>query len=207
MTTATATATLTPTAPQPPRAPKMTVDEYLALPEREGIWELIDGALTKMASPSAEHQHLIDLLHWLIRSYLITFRPRPGIAITGVSLALSQSRVAVPDLVYVRAERQHLWQGRIITAAPDLVVEVMSQDRAKDLIRNRHWYADAGIPEYWILDPVKDTLTILELAGSQYMERAVLGRNDTLTTPTLPGLTIPLTELFDDPDRAMLRQP
>ena len=203
MTTATAIAT----PPQTRRTAKMTVDDYIGLPEREGIWELIDGVLTKMASPSAEHQRLIGILYHLIENYLAATAPKPGIAILAFSVALSTFRVAVPDLVYVRAGREHLLRGPVVSGAPDLVVEVMSQDRAKDLIRNRQWYAAAGIPEYWILDPVNDILTILELSGSQYTERAVLGRNDTLTTPTLPGLTIPLTELFDDPDRALLRQP
>ena len=196
-----ATATATPIQ----RTAKMTLDEYLALDELEGVWELIDGVLKKMAEPNHEHQQLITVLQWLIRSHLVAAIPRLGILLPGIALALSPSRVAVPDLVYVRAERQHLWQGRIITGAPDLVVEVLSQDRAKDLIRNRQWYAQAGIPEYWILDPVNDTLTILELSGGGYIERAVLNRTDTLTTSTIPGLSIPLTELFDDPDRALVR--
>ena len=194
----------TATATQTPRVAKITVDEYLALEEREGVWELVDGVLEKMAEPSLEHQHLIGMLHWLIRSRLAGVSSLPGIALLAVSVALSQSRVAVPDLVYVRAERRHLLQGLIVSGAPDLVVEVLSQDRAKDLVRNRQWYAEAGIPEYWILDPVNDTLTVLELAGGQYIERAALGRNDTLTTPTIPGLSISLNELFDDPDRALL---
>ena len=198
---------ITATPTQTRRTTKMTVDEYLALDELEGVWELVDGVLTKMAKPSLEHQHLIDLLYWLIRSYLVAVTPRPGIAIIDASVALSQFRVPAPDLVYVRAERRHLLQGPIVVGAPDLVVEVLSQDRAKDQIRNRQWYSEAGIPEYWIMDPVHDTLTILELAGNHYIERAVLGRNDTLTTPTIPGLSISLTELFDDPDRILLRQP
>ena len=195
----------TATATQTPRRAKMTLDDYLALPEREGIWELVDGVLEKMALPSAEHQHFIGLLQWLIYSHLVAVRPRPGIVFFSVSVALSQFRVAVPDLVYVRMERRHLLQKIIVSGGPDLVVEVLSQDRAKDLVRNRRWYAEAGIPEYWILDPVNDTLTILELAGGQYVERTTLGRNDILTTPTIPGLSVPLVELFDDPDRALLR--
>ena len=200
MTTATATAT------QTPRGAKMTLDDYLALPEREGVWELVDGVLEKMAEPSLEHQRLIGILYRLIDTFLATTVPAPGIALLAVSVALSLSRVAVPDLVYVRAERRHLLQGLIVSGGPDLVVEVLSQDRAKDLVRNRQWYAAAGIPEYWILDPVNDTLTVLELSAGQYIERATLGRNDVLTTPTLPGLSVPLAELFDDPDRALLRQ-
>ena len=198
---------ITATATQTRIAAKMTVDDYIALPEREGIWELIDGVLTKMASPSAEHQRLIGILYHLIENYLAATAPKPGIAILAFSVALSTFRVAVPDLVYVRAGREHLLRGPVVSGAPDLVVEVMSQDRAKDLIRNRQWYAAAAIPEYWILDPVNDTLTVLELASGQYQARAVLTAQDTLTTPTIPGLTIPLTQIFDDPARVMLRQP
>ena len=200
MTTATATAT------QTPRGAKMTLDEYLALEEREGVWELVEGVLEKMASPSAEHQRLIGILHRLIDTYLAATAPLPGIALLALGVALSRFRVAVPDLVYVRAGREHLVRGQVVSGAPDLVVEVLSQDRAKDLIRNREWYAEAGIPEYWILDPVNDTLTVLELAGGQYIERSALGRNDTLATPAIPGLSISLNELFDDPVRAILRQ-
>ena len=94
--------------------------------------------------------------------------------------------------------------ARIVNGAPDLVLEVLCQDRAKDLTRNRQWYAAAGIPEYWILDPAHDTLTILQLTDGRYTERAVLTASDTLTTPTLPGFALPLTLLFHDPMRAML---
>ena len=193
------------TATRPRRAAKMTLDEFIALDELEGVWELIDGVLTKMASPSAEHQRLIGILYRLIDNYLAAAVPELGTALLAFSVALSQSRVAVPDLVYVRAGREYLLRGPVVSGAPDLVVEILSQDRAKDLIRNRQWYAQAGIPEYWIMDPVHDTLTILELSGDQYREQAVLTAQDTLTTPTIPGLTIPLTEIFDDPKRALIR--
>ena len=199
------TATATPTATQPRRTAKMTVDEYLALDELEGVWELIDGLLTKMASPSAAHQHLMGLLYRMIDTYPMATSPASGIVLFRVAIALSKFRVAVPDLVYVRAGREYLLRGPVVSGAPDLVVEILSQDRAKDLIRNRQWYAQAGIPEYWIMDPVHDTLMVLELSAGQYRERAVLTAQDTLTTPTIPGLTIPLTEIFDDPKRAQIR--
>ena len=120
-------------------------------------------------------------------------------------MALSQFRVAVPDLVYVRAERGYILGGNLVEGVPDLVVEVLSQDRARDLVMKRGWYAEAGIPEYWILDPVNDTITVLELAGGRYVERAVLGRNDILTTAAIPGFALPLGQIFDDPARLRLR--
>ena len=68
----------------------------------------------------------------------------------------------------------------------------------------RDLYAGAGIPEYWILDPVNDVLTVLELSGDEYVERR-LGRADTLTTSTIPGFALPLEQLFGDPARALIR--
>ena len=84
---------------------------------------------------------------------------------------------------------------------PDLVVEVLSTDRRRDLALKRGWYAAAGIPEYWIIDPYNDILTVLEISGTEYVERAALGPDGTLTTPMLPGFELPLERLFNNPDR------
>ena len=188
------------------RGAKMTASEYLALEGLDdGVWELVDGVLEKMPAPSLEHQRLIGVLYRLIDSYLAAAFPPVGIALLGVGVALSQFRVAVPDLVYVRAERGYILGGNLVEGVPDLVVEALSQDRARDLVMKRGWYAEAGIPEYWILDPVNDTITVLELAGGRYVERAVLGRNDILTTAAIPGFALPLGQIFDDPARLRLR--
>ena len=198
--------TTTATIAAPPAA-KMTLDEYLALEGeylRDAVWELVDGVLTKMSAPTVEHQILIGQLYWMMRAYLAGIVPPPGAVFLGVGVALSQFRVPIPDLVYIRAERMPIITNRIVNGIPDIVVEALSQDRAKDLTRNRQWYAAAGIPEYWILDPAHDTLTILQLTDGRYTEKAVLTAADTLTTPILPGFALPLTRLFHDPMRAML---
>ena len=198
--------TTTATIAAPPAA-KLTLDEYLALEGeylRDAVWELVDGVLTKMSAPTVEHQILIYLLCRFLNDHLPATGQRLGLALMGVGIALSQFRVPIPDLVYIRAERMPIITNRIVNGIPDIVVEALSQDRAKDLTRNRQWYAAAGIPEYWILDPAHDTLTILQLTAGRYTESAVLTAADTLTTPTLPGFALPLTRLFHDPMRAML---
>ena len=52
------------------------------------------------------------------------------------------------------------------------------------------------MPEYWLIDPRDDTVTQLELRDGEYVERAVLSADDALTTPLLPGLSIPLADIF-----------
>ena len=84
----------------------------------------------------------------------------------------------------------------MVGGAPNIVVEILSSDRRRDLVRKRRLYAEAGVSEYWVVDPTKDTVTVLELRGADYVERAVLSADNTLTTPLLPGLAIPLADLF-----------
>ena len=179
---------------------KLTLAEYLAL-EIEGLWELADGELYEMPPPSLDHQDLIGFLYWMVRAYLDETTPRLGRVWVGAGVALSSTMMLIPDLVFVRSEHQGIMRTNYLDGIPDLVVEVLSTDRRRDLALKRGWYAAAGIPEYWILDPVNDTLTILELSGNEYTERAVLGSDDVLTTPMLPGFDLPLERLFANPDR------
>ena len=179
---------------------KLTLAEYLAL-DIEGLWELADGELYEMPPPNLDHQELIGFLYWMLRSYLHGTTPKLGRVWHGAGVALSDTMMLIPDLVFVRSQRQDILRTNYIDGAPDLVVEALSTDRRRDLALKRGWYAAAGIPEYWILDPVNDTLTILELSGNEYTERAVLGSNDVLTTPMLPGFELPLERLFANPDR------
>ena len=89
-----------------------------------------------------------------------------------------------------------LSRARWVEAPPDIVVEILSTDRNRDLVHKRQIYAEAGVREYWLIDPRSDTVTQLELQGSEYVERAALDANDSLTSPLLPGLSIPLAEIF-----------
>ena len=179
---------------------KLTLAEYLAL-EIEGLWELVDGELYEMPPPNVDHQELIGFLYWMLRAYLDETTPKLGRVWHGVGVALTDSMMLIPDLAFVRSQRQDILRPNYIDGAPDLVVEALSSDRRRDLTLKRGWYATAGIPEYWILDPVNDTITILELSDGEYAERAVLGRDDVLNTPMMPGFELPLERLFANPDR------
>ena len=180
----------------------ITLSEYWQVVEAlDGLWELADGELYEMPPPNVDHQELIGFLYTMMRAHLAATTPRLGRALLGVGVVLSETMLLIPDLTFVLAEQGYIVQRNYVDGAPDLVVEVLSTNRRHDLVLKRGWYAAAGIPEYWILDPVNDTLTILELSGSEYVERAVLGRSDTLSTPMLPGFELDLERLFGNPDR------
>ena len=183
---------------------RMTLAEYRGLEEAEdGIWELVDGVLEQVPPPSYDHQNLIDFLVSMINLFQMGLPAPIGWAVSGIGVVLAEQRAPTPDMVYLSAERGNLIQGSFVEGLPDLIVEALSTDRARDLVMKRQWYAEAGIPEYWVLDPANDVLTMLQLSGDEYVTRAELTRADTLTTPAIPSFALPMAQLFDNPGRRL----
>ena len=96
----------------------MTLAEYRALPESEGVWELADGELYRMPPPTYDHQNLIDFLVSMINLFQMELVAPIGCAVSGIGIALSDQRSPTPDMVYLRAERAHLIQGSFVEGIP-----------------------------------------------------------------------------------------
>jgi Uma2 family endonuclease len=120
-----------------------------------------------------------------------------------VALSLESRRLYAPDVTVILPGNPGTVRDRMVAGAPDIVIEVLSSDRNRDLARKRQVYAEAGIPHYWICDLRRDPLTLLGIQVRTYVERAMLTAEDTLTTPLLPGFAIPLSGIF----RHALRPP
>ena len=79
------------------------------------------------------------------------------------------------------------------------MAEVVSpDDPPRDLVVKRADYAEAALPEYWIIGPRVETVTVLKLAGANYVEHGVFARGDTATSALLDGLGVDVTALFDE---------
>ena len=77
------------------------------------------------------------------------------------------------------------------------MVEILSPStRARDLETKREIYARYGVGEYWIVDPIARTVRLLELAGNEFVARAFLDESGEITSPLLPGLSIPVSRIF-----------
>jgi len=177
---------------------KMSLDEFLSLGRTDGKWELDDGVLYIMASGTPDHQFLHFQFGWHIENYLNGFDEPPAHFYQEMTTILSRElqRAPEPDIVIILDERQEIVGRSRVEAPPDIAIEILSTDRSRDLVRKRQIYAEAGVLEYWPVDPRNDTVTQLELRDGQYVERAVLGADDVLATPLLPGLSIPLADIF-----------
>ena len=187
---------------EPRAGMRLSAAEFMELPDTydRRRMELDDGVLYIMPRPRLNHQFATGELFLHFALYRNGQAAAPIAVYFDVILAPLPGRPGLllsPDLVVLRQGNPAQITNRMVAGAPDIVVEVLSSDRNRDLVRKRRIYAEAGVLEYWIWDLAQDTVTVLELQDDgDYGTRAVLSSGDVLTTPLLPGLAIPLADVF-----------
>ena len=193
------------TTTKPRSGLRLSVEEFMEL---DDTWdkrkmELYDGTLYVM--PRARIVHNFAKMEFFVhfRGHRNHAYGTPIQVYTDVIVALSleSGRLYAPDVTVILPGNPGAVRDRMVEGAPDIVIEVLSSDRNRDLVRKRQVYAEAGIPHYWLCDLRRDTLTLLELQDGAYVERAMLTAEDTLTTPLLPGFALPLSDIFRHPLR------
>lgn len=186
------------------RSVKFTYEDYLLFPEDGRKREIIDGEIYGVdiavgRSPSLRHQitcaNLLQVLNaWARSSGAGTIVPAP------FDVVLSNENVVQPDILFVSASRVSIVTEKNVQGAPDLVVEIVSETTRKvDETTKRKLYERYGASEYWIVDPELETVKVHRMTDRGYVRAAELSREagDTLSTPLLPGLEIPLAEIFE----------
>ena len=173
--------------------PKLTYEDYASLPDDERC-ELIDGELMPMPSPTALHQTLLKKL--ALGFMVLESRGLGTMFFAPLDVILSNFDVVQPDLIFISNERAHIIDD-YIRGAPDLVVEILSPSTAGyDRTTKRNLYARHAVREYWLIDPYTKTVTALILGANGYDTYAVFGEGDILTSPTLAGFALNLSDLF-----------
>lgn len=170
-----------------------TVEEIMALPDWERA-ELIDGEMFMMATPTMIHQ---DTLSWLQAKLWNHVQDKGGKckvfpAPFAVFLKNDDRNYVEPDIVVICNRDKLDAQG--CHGAPDLAVEIVSpSSKVMDYYRKLEAYRTAGVREYWIVDPVKETAVIYDL---EHEEAPVMYHfTDTASVGVLEGLVIDFREL------------
>jgi Uma2 family endonuclease len=173
-----------------------TTEQYLQLTNySSALLEFTDGTLEVLPVPTDRHQSISQFL--LLALYAF-FQPQGGkVQYSPLRLQIREEKFREPDLLVLRDANDPRRQNAYWLGA-DLVIEIVSpDDPERDTVVKRADYAEAGIPEYWIVHPDEATVTVLRLAGAAYAEHGVFRRGETLASALLPDLTLDVTALFD----------
>ena len=179
-----------------PRQGHWDQDAYLWLTDQTSrLIELTDGNIEVLPLPTDEHQSILACLYQMFFTFLQASGGK--VLLAPLRLRIHQGQFREPDLLLVRDANDTRRQNRFWLGA-DLVVEIVSPDQPeRDLGDKRSDYAEARIPEYWIVDLRTETITVLRLAGSAYVEHGVFGRGTRASSVVLDGLTVNVDAAFD----------
>lgn len=139
-----------------------TIKDYFALPEERRV-ELIDGVIYDMASPTDIHQFIGLEICVRFRDYILKNKGKcmTVTAPLDVQLDCDDKTMVQPDVIII-CDRSKFKNGRVF-GAPDLVVEVLSPStRKRDIFLKMGKYGNAGVREYWIVDPQKKRVIVYE---------------------------------------------
>lgn len=173
-----------------------SAEQYLRLSvQTNRLIEFAAGEIEVLPMPTRRHQLIV---RWLFVALFAHLQRLGGLVLFALMrLQTRPGGFREPDiLLLLQAEdprnQEAFWLGA------DLVVEVVSpDDPERDTVTKREEYAAARIPEYWIVNPLDETVTVLTLAGEQYAEHGVFRRGERAGSQLLDGFAASVDELFD----------
>jgi Uma2 family endonuclease len=174
-----------------------SVEDYLDL-DGNFFVEYSKGFIDVLPMPTTSHQRLLRFLFRLLSAFADShdlgetfFAP--------LKVRIMADEFREPDILFARKGRAHLIAEEFWTGA-DLVMEIVSPDaksRRRDLKEKRRDYANAGIPEYWIVDPRSEKITVLKLEGKTYTVHGDFSRGGKARSYLLSGFTVEVSAAFD----------
>ncbi|MGQ4646593.1 Uma2 family endonuclease [Lyngbya aestuarii] len=178
--------------------PKLSFEEYLAYDDgTNNRYELVDGELVIMNPPTVRHALIIRLLNNAFESEIgrlnLHWVPLQGI---GVRTSIKRSRL--PDLCVVAMEQiqEYLDESAVIESPALLAVEIVSPESVtRDYRFKRSEYGAIGIPEYWIVDPAEEKVTVLLLVEGLYEETEYRGA-EKIISQTFPELELTVAQVL-----------
>jgi Uma2 family endonuclease len=170
---------------------RLSADQYFELEDDGFRYELINGVMVTSPSPIPRHQKvLVELLKQI--SVFLSKHP-VGEVLPDVDVKLDEDLLYRPDLVYIRRERLPRPLNRI-DFIPDLIVEIISpSSQIFDRREKKQDYQRYGVREYWVIDPIGDSVTFYCREGDSFAE--VEPRGDEFPSRVVTGFALDLSAL------------
>ena len=177
---------------------KLTYEDYAKLPPETGYTtQLIDGCIIKDPSPTYQHQRVSRRLQTILIAYFEKKDPHGEVFDAPLDLYINKHTVVQPDLFYLPGKRPA--RSNPVDSLPELIVEILSPTSTQiDRVKKLNNYQQAGIPHYWIVDPINGLLECYELREGYYAS-IVRYSEGMFSHPSFPGLSFNINALFAHP--------
>jgi len=167
--------------------------DYLAL-DTNHLVEFTDGYVEVLPMPTISHQRIVFFLQQLLSAFVTEYGLGEALA-APLRVRLRTGKYREPDVIFLSTERAA--QTEKYPDGADLVMEVVSpDDPERDYIQKRAEYAEAGIPEYWIVDPQEQRITVLRLVDAEYAVHGEFTSGTQATSVLLDGFAADVADVF-----------
>ncbi len=185
---------------------KWTYEAYRALPDDGRRYEVVRGVLYMAPSPNRWHQKAVGRIF----RYLSDFIEDKGLGevyMAPYDVMLNKKTIVQPDVLVVLNKHLERITDDCVIGAPDLVIEVASPGTAvKDLSEKLFSYAEAGVPEYWVVNPDARTVQVLTLEGDTYTTLGLFTGSAELPSRVIAGLSLKVERIFPEQRESRARR-
>ena len=175
-------------------------EEYLSYDDgTDKHYELLNGELIELPPESGENISILGFLYLQLAPLMGHRRVRWGLELE----VRGEPKNRYPDLTVIREEHIQQLRSRntirLSMQPPLVVIEAVSpglSNRERDYIDKRKQYQDRGIPEYWLIDPARFTVTVLELTDGIYRELGVFRGEDLIQSSFIQEMNLTAQQLL-----------
>ncbi len=176
----------------------VTVEEFSCLISDGQKADLINGVIYMASPDTRRNDRLAGLIKFLIQGYAAA-QGLGEVYGSRFAFELSEFRAPEPDVAFVRTQRLHLVDEKRMVGGPDIAVEIVSRDsRQRDYGEKKQLYAEAGVSEYWIVDPMQKRGEFYRLDAGRY-ELVPLEHNRIFRSTVLEGFWLDVEWLLAEP--------
>ena len=181
----------------PPPQGEWTYKDWCKLPDDGYRYEVLTGVLYVSPPPSIRHQRISIVLVGHLLDFL-KLQPLGEVLTAPVGVRLSHQPVPLqPDIVFVRTERLGIVGEAYIEGAPALLVEILSPSNwLYDRREKMQAYQEAGVAEYWIVDPRALTIDVYVLEQGAYVLMGQYRMGEVTRSQVLPGFEVSVETIF-----------
>ena len=143
-----------------PQKKTITLEQYETLPEDVRA-EVFDNEIYYLASPSQDHQIISTELTTIINNYIKNKNGACRVFHAPFDVKLSDNPLTIvqPDIMVI-CDKNKL-DGKRCNGAPDFIIEIVSpSNQSDDYIKKLYYYKNYGVDEYWIVNPMRKTITV-----------------------------------------------
>ncbi|MCI5158845.1 MAG: Uma2 family endonuclease [Candidatus Electrothrix sp. AUS1_2] len=178
-----------------PKQHQSALERFLALPEGTAC-QLIAGELIMSPAPIPLHQYIVAHICMKMLQF-VEAADLGQVFVAPIDVRLNERNIFQPDILFISKEKASLIGKRMIESPPDLVAEVLSPSSAYHDLRTKfRAYEQAGVQEYWIVDPERKSVEVFVNSAGKFELRQEVEGEGAVRSVLLQGLSIDLADIF-----------